>query len=1146
MYIFLSIYTFLSIFCITTFAGDVNPRDISEIVSEHLGSYKENASIDVALFSEDKFSMLPIQSFSPGPWHYTEERMGRTPEQIGKEAHKGYYQAEDLNPAAEGGYGMNAYPLSSSSNPRFVLGASISRHFESIGRPVDGLYQYQVYTPEEGKLVRGVIVDYYGGYCHFIKSSDDTHPSLIEPYTEAGYIVINLKTRDVWQDLPQYKQFLEEGWELLADTSVALILFLQDIREQFRDFPLFYRGASHGGTKGALLSLLLASHGNFDSIFTDPYARLFENAFRGISFDSKLVDGIICHDGRFDYLWSNLGENSRLMKEGVPTPVVKKFSLKTPMLILHNADDERCPGGGLELYERYQHDEDSRSYLRMHLTPQGALSVKQQAHHGHASSLDAHGFPQSSLYYGMYIREIFKFLENHLPLEGDDLALQDLRLRHAISLYTGRSLDSRGGEDDISFLTPHKKRAVLKKAYYGLLPENPKASSANLMESSDSSSSEETPSQFFGRQIFRALLLSAQLKHKITPDTPVQDILETLRTDHESWLVSEILEEYRLAAKNGWDAKTFHGYEAAYFNINMPDSLTSFEQVEGTVERLALDVIPTLEDVLNETASRIFEGLDSNNPVYGQMLSKKEETIKTIISEALPNIIPRIRDLVFEKGTSETVKKVEEFLRSQEFHQDLFSFLLSNVKVTESPQEPEDEEEEDEAEEEGSRQEIEKKVEERPVIFWPEVRTFFNKFGITLVQSEDPDLEDFQKVFLDIFNTYRHHDSLNEIFKKLNEIENIGDLKRLALAIKPYYEKTAKLEPTYYVHGYLVPLINLFHEISDPEDQCKVIRIIEKFGDSFFSESSLSNNLIKAYKDNAMYKVDALLALPGEISSYYFSRCLEEALKLDKPSFNKALDTIRSYLEIFPAAVYSIEKFLNFYVDVTEDIIREKALGTAKELLPNGLWNDLLTPLGRLYTEMGEESAEKLISFAKQSSVAKDSAANFAAILDRLRRIGNRPHVSEEDIDRDRQSLIDSLEQLWSLKLKISSDVPWEVRDRMWADLSSELVPLSPKERDMVVKSFQVLFEKVRTLPGSLSHVAGSLSHVAGKFAEAYSNPSKRESIFEQEIINLISDAGWIQGQEKSPLEDLKASLKEGFTKLWDEYPLEAASAISA
>ena len=266
--------------------------------------------------------------------------------------------------------------------------------------PVSTCYKYEQYgSLRESK---GIIIDYYGG-----NWTSSTQPPRIpnSAILRQGYCIMQLYTNDAWQDIQQRFQFrTQEGKKLLSETVMTFLLFTQAIKKSHPDKPIYYLGASFGGTKGAFINLILSNKDDLASIFGENFqdvADQFDTFFKQNSnIDASLIRGFILHDGAY----------SRFTEENV----FRKQYVRMPTLLLHNFDDDRVPiKSTLDFYKVLKNDGVSDGYLSLFITPQGAKSHIQTLDETEcSSSADGHQTPILMRYKQEYDERIFTFLKD--------------------------------------------------------------------------------------------------------------------------------------------------------------------------------------------------------------------------------------------------------------------------------------------------------------------------------------------------------------------------------------------------------------------------------------------------------------------------------------------------------------------------------------------------------------------------------------------------------------------------------------------------------------------------------------------------------------------------------------------------------------
>ncbi len=314
-------------------------------------------------------------------------------------------------------------------NDELDLGASIKQYFRDKERSGDALYSYTIYEDTQSTARKGIIVNYYGGFSGDFFDSGRLR-STEKTLVKNGYIVIYLQSRDSWQTISQDEQFsTPKGKELLQDTIMSLFLFTSAVRKGQPSLPIYYKGASFGGAKGALANLVLSNKGSLTKIFAQKYqkfAKILENDLQEYEIDHTLFQGYVLHDG----CYSDFSKHN----------ILKKYYTNVPMLLLQNFDDERVTvDDALDFYKNLIQFGSNDENLRLFIVPQGAQSFLQKAEISNEgdiwSSLDGHYPPELLKYRADYESRILAFLA--VP-NGDSSLLSILnkvRYTHSQSLF---------------------------------------------------------------------------------------------------------------------------------------------------------------------------------------------------------------------------------------------------------------------------------------------------------------------------------------------------------------------------------------------------------------------------------------------------------------------------------------------------------------------------------------------------------------------------------------------------------------------------------------------------------------------------------------------------------------------------------------
>lgn len=309
------------------------------------------------------------------------------------------------------------------------LGTSIKQYFCDKKRSGDALYSYSIYEDTQSPARKGIIVNYYGGFSGDFFDSGRLR-STEKTLVKNGYIVIYLQSRDSWQTIDQDQQFSKpKGKELLQDTIMSLFLFTSAVKEQYPSLPVYYKGASFGGAKGALANLILSNKGSLTQVFTQKYqkfAKDLESDLTEYAIDHALFQGYVLHDG----CYSDFSKHK----------ILKKYYTHVPMLLLQNFDDERVTvDDALDFYKNLKQFGSSDENLRLFIAPQGAKSFLQKAEISNEgdiwSSLDGHYPPELLKYRADYESRILAFLAGP---KGDRSLLSPLnkvRYTHSQSLF---------------------------------------------------------------------------------------------------------------------------------------------------------------------------------------------------------------------------------------------------------------------------------------------------------------------------------------------------------------------------------------------------------------------------------------------------------------------------------------------------------------------------------------------------------------------------------------------------------------------------------------------------------------------------------------------------------------------------------------
>ena len=321
-----------------------------------------------------------------------------------------------------------------SQNPN--LGDDIKDYFQNINRPSDGLYQYAIGGNVPIEQSKGIIIDNYGGYggIGFNASASVREKQLIR----RGYTVINLQTRDNWQTQFQLDQFqTPAGQELLGDTLIQFFLFAKAIKKQYPTKQLFFSSGSFGGTKGALINLILSNKDTLGRLFTEEFKDLADRLTLFFKdhpdITSDLIKGYILHDGAYHYFWS----------KGY---VIDTYFISNPMLLLQNFDDERVTTDHiLGFYKKLKKDKTADTNLFIHITPQGASTVLQKADDGHYTSAEGHFKPEVEKYRTEYNQKVYEFLRhahgdfNAVKKDSYREGINQMRVRHASTLWNANN-----------------------------------------------------------------------------------------------------------------------------------------------------------------------------------------------------------------------------------------------------------------------------------------------------------------------------------------------------------------------------------------------------------------------------------------------------------------------------------------------------------------------------------------------------------------------------------------------------------------------------------------------------------------------------------------------------------------------------------
>lgn len=319
-------------------------------------------------------------------------------------------------------------------NDQLDLGASIKQYFNDKKRTGDALYSYFIYQDIQSSACKGIIVNYYGGF-----SSDFFDSGMLrsteKTLVKNGYIVIYLQSRDSWQTIDQDDQFSKpKGKELLQDTILSLFLFTSAVKELYPSLPVYYKGASFGGAKGALANLILSNKCSLTKIFTQKYqkfAKGLESDLNEYAIDHALFQGYVLHDG----CYSDFSKHN----------ILKKYYTHVPMLLLQNFDDERVTvDDALDFYKNLTQFGSNDENLRLFIAPQGAQSFLQKAEISSEgdiwSSLDGHYPPELLKYRADYEGRILSFLASP---KGDRSLLSTLnkvRYTHSQSLFNSNDI----------------------------------------------------------------------------------------------------------------------------------------------------------------------------------------------------------------------------------------------------------------------------------------------------------------------------------------------------------------------------------------------------------------------------------------------------------------------------------------------------------------------------------------------------------------------------------------------------------------------------------------------------------------------------------------------------------------------------------
>ncbi|MCX7343663.1 MAG: hypothetical protein NT128_05930 [Proteobacteria bacterium] len=340
------------------------------------------------------------------------------------------------------------------------LGARIKQYFSDKKRSGDALYSYFIYQDIQSSACKGIIVNYYGGF-----SSDFFDSGMLrsteKTLVKNGYIVIYLQSRDSWQTIDQDEQFSKpKGKELLQDTIMSLFLFTSTVKEQYPSLPVYYKGASFGGAKGALANLILSNKGSLTKVFTQKYqkfAKGLESDLAEYAIDHALFQGYVLHDG----CYSDFSKHN----------ILKKYYTHVPMLLLQNFDDERVTvDDALDFYKNLTQFGSKDETLRLFIAPQGAQSFLQKAEISSEgdiwSSLDGHYPTELLKYRADYEGRILAFLAGP---KGDRSLLSTLnkvRYTHSQSLFNSNDI----------------QKTALYRLYYAILHTETQTSNVPMLD----------------------------------------------------------------------------------------------------------------------------------------------------------------------------------------------------------------------------------------------------------------------------------------------------------------------------------------------------------------------------------------------------------------------------------------------------------------------------------------------------------------------------------------------------------------------------------------------------------------------------------------------------------------------------------------
>jgi hypothetical protein len=227
----------------------------------------------------------------------------------------------------------------------------------------------------------------------------------------------------------------------LGDTLIQFFLFVKAIKKEYPTKNLFFSCGSFGGTKGALINLILSNKENLTGLFEKNFQYLADRLSlffqENPDITPDLIKGYILHDGGYNYFWSRGN-------------VINTYFVSNPMLLLQNFDDERVTTDQmLGFYQKLKEGKTTDTNLFVHITPQGASSSLQKGDPlkhdpGFTTSLEGHFRPEVEKYRNEYDQKVLEFLRHAnaefatVQNECYKAGINQMRAKHAATLWDAK------------------------------------------------------------------------------------------------------------------------------------------------------------------------------------------------------------------------------------------------------------------------------------------------------------------------------------------------------------------------------------------------------------------------------------------------------------------------------------------------------------------------------------------------------------------------------------------------------------------------------------------------------------------------------------------------------------------------------------